>query len=155
MTIGSESFSIVLKDGVGSKTVTPKASTGTYTAKLKFTKSGKFSSASAVSNKFTISAKKIVKTTPKLTAAKKTFKRKVKIKKYKATLKNSKRKAILKAKLTLKVKGKTYTAYTSKKGVATFKIKNLKKKGKFKAVIKFAGNKYYKKITKKVKITVK
>ena len=57
--------------------------------------------------------------------------------------------------VTLKVKGKTYKAKTNSKGKAIFKIKNLKKKGKFKAVIKFAGNKYYKKASKKVRITVK
>ena len=60
-----------------------------------------------------------------------------------------------KAKVTLKVKGKTYKATTNSKGKATFKIKNLKKKGKFTAVIKFKGDKYYKKVTKKVKLTVK
>ena len=58
-------------------------------------------------------------------------------------------------KITLKVNGKTYTAKTNKKGQATFKIKNLKKKGKYTATITFAGNKSYKKSTKKVKITVK
>ena len=60
-----------------------------------------------------------------------------------------------KVKVTLKVNKKTFTAKTNKKGVATFKIKNLKKKGKFTAVIKFAGDKYYNKLTKKVKIKVK
>ena len=57
--------------------------------------------------------------------------------------------------MTLKVKGKTYKATTNKKGKATFKIKNLKKKGKYTAVIKFAGNKNYKASSKKVKLTVK
>ena len=41
------------------------------------------------------------------------------------------------------------------KGKATFKIKNLKKKGTYKAVIKFKGNKNYKATSKKVKIKVK
>ena len=71
------------------------------------------------------------------------------------TLKNTKGKAIKKAKVTLKVKGKKYNAKTNSKGKATFKIKKLTKKGKYKATIKFSGNKYYKKATKKVKITVK
>ena len=57
--------------------------------------------------------------------------------------------------ITLKVKGKTYKAKTNNKGKATFKIKNLKKKGTFKATIKFKGNKYYKAATKKVKIKIK
>ena len=37
----------------------------------------------------------------------------------------------------------------------TVKIKNLKKKGNYNAVIKFAGNKYYKATSKKAKITIK
>ena len=64
-------------------------------------------------------------------------------------------KAIKKAKLTLKIKGKIYKATTSAKGKATFKIKKLVKKGKYTAKVTFTGNKYYNKLTKKVKITVK
>ena len=60
-----------------------------------------------------------------------------------------------KAKVTLKVKGKTYKATTNSKGKATFKIKNLKKKGKYTAVITYKGDKFYNKVTKKVKITIK
>ena len=58
-------------------------------------------------------------------------------------------------KVTLKVNKKTFSAKTNSKGVATFKITNLKKKGKFTAVIKFAGSKYYNKLSKKATITVK
>ena len=47
------------------------------------------------------------------------------------------------------------SAKTNKKGKATFKIKNLKKKGTYKAKVKFAGDKTYKKITKKAKIKIK
>ena len=67
---------------------------------------------------------KISKEATKLTAKKKTFKAKVKTKKYAVTLKDSKGKAIKKVKVTLKVKGKTYKATTNAKGKATFKIKN-------------------------------
>ena len=59
-----------------------------------------------------------------------------------------------KVKVTVKVKGKTYTAKTNSKGIATFKLK-LTKKGTFKATVTYKGNKYYNKVTKKVKITVK
>ena len=97
---------------------------------------------------------KIVKTNPKLTAKNKSFKIKTKTKKYTVTLKDSKGKAIKGAKLTLKVNKKTYTAKTNSKGKATFKFK-LTKKGKFNATITYAGNKYFKKISKTVKITVK
>jgi predicted outer membrane repeat protein len=98
---------------------------------------------------------KINKEKTKLVAKKKTFKAKTKVKKFTVTLKNSKGKAIKNTKLTLKVKGKVYTAKTNKKGKATFKIKKLTKKGKYTAVIKFKTTKYYKATSKKVKITVK
>ena len=95
------------------------------------------------------------KLTPKLIVKAKTFKVKTKIKKYAATLKTNKNKAMKKVKLYLKVKGKTYAAITTSKGKAIFKIKNLNKKGTFKAKITFKGNKNYKKVTKSVKIKVK
>ncbi|MBR4448044.1 peptidoglycan-binding protein [Methanobrevibacter sp.] len=96
----------------------------------------------------------VKKATPKITAKKKTFKKSVKTKKYTITLKDNAGKPIKNAKVTLKVKGKTYKAKTNSKGKATFKITKLNKKGTFKAVIKYKGNKYYKKLTKKVKINV-
>jgi hypothetical protein len=78
-----------------------------------------------------------------------------KTKKYAATLKNSKGKAIKKVRVTLKVKGKTFVAKTNNKGKATFKIKNLTKKGKYSAVVTYKGNNYYNKSTKKVKFVIK
>ena len=100
--------------------------------------------------KITISKEKT-----KIAAKKKTFKKSKKTKKYKITLKNSKGKAIKKVKITLKVKGKTYTAKTNSKGKATFKIKKLKRKGTFKATIKFKGDNCYKASSKKVKIKIR
>ena len=97
----------------------------------------------------------VKKATPKLTASKKTFKVKAKSKKYTITLKNNVKKVLKKVKVTIKVKGKTYKATTSSKGKATFNLKKLTKKGKYDAVVKFAGNKYYNSISKKVKITIK
>lgn len=79
----------------------------------------------------------------------------MKTKKYKIALKNKFGKAIKKAKVKLKVNGRTYSAKTNSKGKATFKITKLKRKGTFKATIKYAGNSYYKKASKKVKIKVK
>ena len=98
---------------------------------------------------------KINKEATKLSAAKKTFKAKVKVKKYTVTLKDSKGKAIKKVKLTLKIKGKTYKATTNAKGKAIFKIKKLTKKGRYTAKVNFAGNGLYNKVAKSVKITVK
>ena len=60
----------------------------------------------------------------------KTFKFEDKTKKYTITLKNN-------------------------KGKVMFKLSKLTKKGKYNAVITYAGDKYYKKATKKAKITVK
>ena len=99
--------------------------------------------------------KKTTKVATKLIAKNKKFKAKTKVKKYTITLKTKAGKAVKKVQVTLKIKGKTYKAKTNAKGKATFKIKKLTKKGKHKAVIKFAGNKNYKACSKKVKITIK
>jgi hypothetical protein len=98
---------------------------------------------------------KVTKATPKLTATKKTFKKSVKTKKYTVTLKTNTNKVIKNAKVKLTVNKKTYTLKTKNNGKVTFKITNLKKKGSFKATVKFAGNSYYKAVSKTVKITVK
>ena len=121
----------------------------TYTVKVSYGGSANYLKSSATM------AITIKKASSKIKAAKKTFKLKVKTKKYTITLRNQLGKAIKKAKVKLKINGKTYSAKTNSKGKATFKITKLKKKGTFKATIKFAGNAYYKKVTKKVKIKVK
>jgi hypothetical protein len=97
----------------------------------------------------------VKKATPKLTASKKTFKRKVKVKKYTITLKNNVNKAMAKVKVTIKVKGKTFTAKTNSAGKATFKLKKLTKKGKYSATVTFKGDSCYNKVTKKVRIVIK
>ena len=109
-----------------------------------------------INTKSSNTAKVVVnKAKPKITAKKATFKAKKKTKKYSIVLKDNKGKAIKKAKVTLKVKGKTYKATTNAKGKATFKITKLTKKGKNTATIKFGGNNYFKSISKKVNIVVK
>ena len=65
-----------------------------------------------------------------MTAKKKTFKKSKKIKKYSVILKDN-------------------------KGKAVFKLKKLSKKAKYTAKITYNGNKYFKKLTKKVKIIIK
>ena len=121
----------------------------TYNVKISFAGNANYAASSK-----TVKAT-VKKAAAKMTAKKKTFKRKVKVKKYTITLKNNVKKAIKGVKVTLKVNKKTFKAKTNNKGKAVFKIKNLKKKGTYKATVKFAGNKYYKKVTKKVKIRVK
>ena len=120
-----------------------------YSVKISFTENGTHY-AVAKSVKLTIK-----KATVKVTAKAKTFKVKVKTKKYTITLKNNVNKVMKNTKVTLKVNGKTYTAKTNSKGQATFKITKLTKKGKYNAVIKYAGSSYYNKLSKTVKITAK
>ena len=121
----------------------------TYTATVKFAGDSSYT-ASALKPKVVVKKAKV-----KLAAKAKAFKAKVKTKKYTVTLKNNKGKAMKKAKLTLKIGKKTYKAKTNSKGKATFKIKKLTKKGKKTATVKFAGNKYFKAASKKVKIKIK
>lgn len=97
----------------------------------------------------------VKKATPKIIAKAKTFKKSVKTKKYTITLKNNLNKVMKNTKVTIKVNKKTYTAKTNSKGVATFKITKLAKKGTFKSVITYKGNSYYNKVIKKVNIKVK
>lgn len=76
------------------------------------------------------------------------------MKKYTINLKNSKGKSIKKVKVTLKVNGKKYKARTNSRGKAIFKITKLTKRGTYKAIITFKGNKYYLKAVKKSKIRI-
>ena len=97
----------------------------------------------------------VKKASPTITANAKSFKFEDKTKKYIVALKDNKGNVLKNKKISLKVNGKTYTATTNSKGVATFKLSKLTKKGKYNAVITYAGDKYYNKVTKKAKITVK
>jgi len=121
----------------------------TYTAIITFAGNNNYAKSSATA-KVTVK-----KATPKLTANKKTFKKSVKTKKYTVTLKDNVGKALKNTKVTIKVNKKTYTAKTNSKGVATFKITKLTKKGKYTATVTYKGSSYYNKLTKKVKIIIK
>ena len=127
------------------KTLVPK----TYTASITFAGDDVY----LTSNK---TAKVVVsKATPTITAKAKTYKVSVKIKKYSVTLKGINSKALANVKLSIKVNGKTFSAKTNSKGTATFKITGLTKKAKYIGLVTYAGNKYYKNLSKKVQITVK
>ena len=131
------------------KVTTKGLAPNAYTAKVTF--NGNTNYAQSTKNvKVTVK-----KATPKLTAKKKTFKKSVKVKKYAIVLKNNLGKAIKNAKVTIKVGKKTFKAKTNTKGKATFKIKKLTKKGKYKAKVTYKGNAYYNKVTKKVNISIK
>ena len=150
LTSGSVIFTIDNKEYVGHI-----GSNGVATVSLKNLKPGKHYITSEYGDTIVKNVITVKKATPKLTAKAKTFKKSQKVKKYTITLKTNEKKALKKVKVTIKVKGKTYKAKTNSKGKATFKITKLTKKGKSKATVKFAGNAYYKAVSKKVTITVK
>ena len=145
---------------IGTSTIKNGAASIKLTAKiLKTAKAGKKNMVIKIGNSNYSPISKTVKITinkekTKITAKAKTFKRTVKIKKYAITLKNSKNKAMKKAKVYLKVNGKTYTANTNSKGKAIFKITKLTKKGTYKATVQYKGNSYYYKVTKNIKIKI-
>lgn len=125
----------------------PTAAAGKYAVTMAYSGDSAYKGSVATS---TIS---IVKQTTKLTVAKKTFKKSA-TKKVTAVLKDNKGKVLKSKKVTLKVNGKSYTAKTNSKGVATFTLK-LTKKGTFTATTKFAGDSYYTAKTTSSKIVVK
>lgn len=121
----------------------------TYSVKITFAGNSKYDK-SAKTAKVTVK-----KATPKLTAKAKTLKRSDKTKKYTVTLKTNQNKAMKNTKVTITVNKKTYTSKTNSKGVATFKLTKLTKKGKYTAAVKYSGSKYYNAVTVKAKITLK
>ncbi|WP_405309616.1 hypothetical protein [Methanobrevibacter sp.] len=130
---------------VSTKGMVPK----TYNLKLTF-------NGNNIYDKSTGTVKVVVsKATPKLTAKSKAFKKSAKTKKYTVTLKTNKNKVMKSTLVTLNVNKKTYKVKTNSKGQAIFNLKKLTKKGKYTAVVKYAGSKYYNAKSVKVKITVK
>ena len=85
----------------------------------------------------------INKAATKIISFEKTFKSNKKNKYYSIKLKTKSGKGIANVKVTLKIKGVIYKAYTNSYGKAVFKITKLTKIGKHSAKIKFAGNDYY------------
>ena len=121
------------------------ATAGTYYVTASF--SDNIYKASVASGKIIVSknptALKVAKTTLKVNKAKK----------IKVTL-TSNGKAVAGKKITFKVNGKTFSAKTNSKGVASIKVK-VTKKGKLPYTAKFAGDSAYNTVTKTEKITVK
>ena len=130
---------------IPTKTLTPN----TYTVSINFAGDDIYTPTSATAS---ITVKKL---TPKMTAAKATFKVKDKSKKYVVTLKDNKKKPMKSVKITVNVNGKTYSAKTGSTGQATFSLKKLTKNGTYSATVKYAGNSKYNSVKKTVKITVK
>ncbi len=119
-----------------------------YTFAISFLEDDKYQGSFAVA-KITVNPQ-----TPKLTASSKTFKASTKTKKISATFKTAHGNPVKGIKITFTVKGKTYSATTNAKGVATVSI-SLTKKGTYTAVAKFAANTCFKATSRKftVKIT--
>ena len=92
------------------------------------------------------------KKTTTITAPKSTLKVK-KSKKISITLKSG-GKVVANKKITLKVNGKTFSAKTNSKGIASVNVKLLKK-GTFKYTVKFAGDSAFKSVSKTGKVIVK
>lgn len=134
-------------DGNGQVRLSVNLPAKTYVAEISFAGDDAYKAVSKSVNVV------VNKATPKLTASAKTFKANVKTKKVTATLKSNTNQVIKNAKVTLKVNGKTYSAKTNSKGVATFTVK-LTKKGTFKAIYKYAGNSNYKAVSKTVNIKI-
>ena len=153
-TLNGKNIGSAITNSKGVATISLTAKT------LKSVKAGKKNMVIAIKSTNYNATAKTVKITinkekTKIAAKNKKIKNSKKAKKYTIILKNSKGKAVKKVKVSLKVKGKTYNAITNAKGQATFKIKNLNKKGKYVATIQFKGNAYYIKSSKKVKLTIK
>lgn len=155
---GKDTYTKALENGSATVSV-PELASGKHDITVTYTGDDKYASISKttvvnVPAKSTPAKPVVKKQATKITAKKKTFKASKKVKKYTIILKAGK-KPVKKVTVTIKVGKKTYKAKTNAKGKATFKLKKLTKKGKYKAVIKFKGNKNYKASSKKVRITIK
>lgn len=90
----------------------------------------------------------------KLTTANKLYKASAKTKSITATFKTAAGNPINSKKVSFTVNGKTYTATTNAKGVATVNV-SLSKKGTYSFTAKYAGDKTYAAISTTAKLTIK
>ena len=122
---------------------------GEYTFAIYFAEDEKYNSS------FVVAKITVKKQTPKLTAPAKTFSASAKTKTLTATLKTASGNALANKKVTFTVNGKTYTATTNNKGVATVKV-SLNKKGTYTATVKYAGDtNRYDAVTSTAKVVIK
>ena len=89
-----------------------------------------------------------------LTVPAKSYKASAKTKSLTATFKSAKGNVVAGKKVTFTVNGKTYTATTNAKGVATVNV-SISKKGTYNFTAKFAGDSQYAAISKSAKLTIK
>ena len=103
---------------------------------------------------FEVAIIKVSKQSPKLTAPSKTYKSTAKTKALTATLKSANGNAISGKKISFTVNGKTYTATTNAKGIATVNV-SLNNKGTYSFVAKYAGDGMYQASTVSNKLIIK
>ena len=103
---------------------------------------------------FVVAKITVNKQTPKLTVPAKSYKASAATKTLTATFKSAKGTPVAGKKVTFTVNGKSYSATTDAKGVATVKV-SLNKKGTYSFTAKFAGDNTYAAISKSAKLTIK
>ena len=121
---------------------------GTYTFAICYLGDDDYESVFEVA-KIVVSPKKMSLTVPT-----KSYKASAKTKTLTATLKDNKGHLIRSKVISFKVNGKTYTAKTNSKGVATVKV-SLSTKKTYSFTVKFAGDKKFAAVTKTGKVTIK
>ena len=103
---------------------------------------------------FVVAKITVNKQNAKLTTKDASYKADAKTKNIQATLKSAKGNPINGKTISFTVNGKTYTAKTDSKGVATVNV-SLSKKGTYSFTAKFAGDNAYAQISTKGKLTIK
>ena len=103
---------------------------------------------------FEVAIIKVNKQAPKLTATSKTYKTSTKTKSLSATFKSANGNPISGKKISFTVNGKTYTATTNAKGIATVNV-SLNNKGTYSFTAKYAGDGMYKATSASGKLTIK
>lgn len=95
----------------------------------------------------------VKKATPKLIAKSRAYKLKA-AKRYYVTLRTNQNRVMKNSIVTLKIGRMTWNVKTNAKGVASFNLYKLSKKGNFKAIITYRGNSYYNRVAKAVYVRV-
>ena len=103
---------------------------------------------------FAVAVIKVDVQKPKLTAPNKSYAASAKTKTLTATFKTDKGNPIVGKSIKFTVNGKTYSAKTNDKGVATVKV-SLNKKGTYNFTVKYGGDSTYAAVTQKAKLVIK
>lgn len=152
VVIGSTVNNVVSGNDGKISVLTKLSAAGNYPVSIVFLGDDNYNAAFAKSNIKVV--KKSTTITPKKTSYK--FKAAAKNKYITATLKTNNKYLKAGKKVTITIKGKTYSAKTGANGAIKLNLKNLKKKGTYKAKIRFAGDGTYNGAnSKNIKIVIK